>query len=377
VTVLKALLLAAAGASGISTVVGASRWRRSRLLILCYHGVSLGDEHEAMPELYIPPEQFRRRLVRLRERRCHVLPLGDALARLHAGTLPPRSVALTFDDGTQDFAERAAPLLREFDVPATVYLATYYCGRGQPVFDTALRYLLWRGRGSGADLADLAAAPGPLRLVSERDVPPAWHALYGHARDEAMGADAKDALLQRVADRVGVDYAAFAESGMFQVMTPEQVRGLPRDLVEVQLHTHRHRVPRDRDALAREIADNRAHLRRLGVEYATEFCYPNGDYRSDAARWLREVGVESAVTCVPGLATRDSDPMLLPRFVDSSVVPDATFDAWLSGVGSLLPRRRMNRLDPDRLRDGLPGPPAPVARRGVTTPSWSSAAGSP
>jgi peptidoglycan/xylan/chitin deacetylase (PgdA/CDA1 family) len=355
-------VLAAAGWTGVSALVARSAWRRSRLLVLCYHGVSLRDEHGALPGLYMPSALFRRRLEHLRDRDCHVLPLGEALARVDAGTLPPRSVALTFDDGTQDFATRTVPLLREFDAPAAVYVATYYCGRRQPIFDTALRYVLWRGRTSGADLADLALVPGPLPLASEADIQRAWNALYDRTRRDAMGADSKDALLRLVAGRVGLDYDAFLASGMFQVMTPAQVQALPHDLVSVQLHTHRHRVPRDRRAFAREVADNRAHLLPLGVQAATHFCYPNGDYRADAAEWLRGLGIESATTCVPGIVSRGTDPMLLPRFVDSTGVTDATFDAWLTGVAGLLPRRRVYRLDPARLRDGLPDrtPAAPL-----------------
>jgi peptidoglycan/xylan/chitin deacetylase (PgdA/CDA1 family) len=348
----KSVLLAASALSGVSAVVGGSRWRRSRLLILCYHGVSLADEHAALPELYMPPDLFGRRLEHLRSRGCNVLPLGPALGRLREGTLPPRSVALTFDDGTQDFAARVVPLLREFGAPATVYIATYYSGRGQPIFDTALRYVLWRGRASGAELGDLLPAPArrPLRVASAAGAEAAWAALFRRSRAEDMTADAKDALLRCVARRVGVDHDAFVASGMFQVMSPGQVRALPRDLVDVQLHTHRHRVPAARAAFEREIADNRAHLLPMGVASATHFCYPNGECRAEAAGWLRGLGVESATTCVPGIAAPHTDPMLLPRFVDTSYVSDATFDAWLSGVADLLPRRRANRFDPARLR---------------------------
>lgn len=361
---LKSLLLAAAGLSGLTALVHGSTWRRSRLLILCYHGVSLGDEHEASPDLYMTAGMLRRRLEHLRARRCCVLPLGEAVRRLWEGSLPPRSVALTFDDGTRDFAECAVPLLRDFAMPATVYLSTYYCGRGQPTFDPALRYLLWRGRASGADVCDLARAARPLPLATAAARQAAWDALYGRARAEAMSADDKDDLLRRLAGRLGVDYDAFLASGMFQVMSPDQVRALPRDLVDVQLHTHRHRVPHDRTAFAREIADNREHLAAFGFGGATHFCYPSGEYRGDAARWLGDLGMRSATTCVPGIATRDADPMLLPRFVDTSAVSDATFDAWLSGVADLLPRRRAYRFDPARLR------PAPSpSRHGLGLPA--------
>lgn len=375
-SIFKPLLLAAAGLSGLTAWVRRSPWRQSRLLILCYHGVSLADEHESTPELYMTAGLLRRRLEHLRARACHVLPLAEAVHRLRDGTLPPRSVVLTFDDGTRDFAERVVPILREFDVPATVYLSTYYCGRGQPTFDPALRYLLWRGRATGADVRDLAAVDHPLPLASDAARQAAWDALYGRAQSQAMNADEKDALLRRLAERLGVDYDAFLASGMFQVMSPDQVRALPHDLVDVQLHTHRHRMPRDRALFAREITDNRDHLAAVGYPGATHFCYPNGEYRGDAAGWLRELGVESATTCVPGIAAPNTDPMLLPRFVDTSAVSDTAFDAWLSGVAGLLPHRRRYRFDPARLRAA--SPTGEGARRApVTTPSSSSAAGSP
>jgi peptidoglycan/xylan/chitin deacetylase (PgdA/CDA1 family) len=312
------VLLAAAGRSGLTALVRGSAWRRSRLLILCYHGVSLGDEHEAAPELYMTAGLLRRRLAHLRDRRCRVLPLGEALERLWAGTLPPRSVALTFDDGTRDFAECVVPLLREFGVPASVYLSTYYCGRGQPTFDPALRYLLWRGRATGADVRDLAGARAALPLATAEARQAAWDAVYGRTREDRLGADAKDALLRRLAGRVGVDYDGFVASGMFQVMSPAQVGALPRDLVDVQLHTHRHWMPHERALFLREIADNRERLTALGFPGGEHFCYPSGEYRADAAEWLLELGVRSATTCVPGVAGPDTDPMLLPRFVDTS-----------------------------------------------------------
>ena len=38
--------------AGIFRMVRDSEWRRQRLLILCYHSISLDDEHEWRPATY-------------------------------------------------------------------------------------------------------------------------------------------------------------------------------------------------------------------------------------------------------------------------------------------------------------------------------------
>jgi peptidoglycan/xylan/chitin deacetylase (PgdA/CDA1 family) len=69
-------------------------------------------------------DDFRRHLDELERWGAVVLPLDDAVAGLEAGTLPPRAVALTFDDGYASVVETAWPLLRERDMPTTLFVVT-------------------------------------------------------------------------------------------------------------------------------------------------------------------------------------------------------------------------------------------------------------
>lgn len=314
-----------------------SSWRRNRLLILCYHGVSLDDEHEWNPALYLTVDALRRRLEILRDSRCTVLPLQDALERLYDGTLPPRSVAITFDDGYFDFYSRAYPLLRAFDLPVTIYLATLRCENNRPVFNLMASYLVWKARGR---VIDVPAIGMSLDLRTPSSQAAAVQSVLGFAARERLNIDAKDALAAGLAEACGVDYPALAARRLLTIMTPEEVRALASNGVRFELHTHRHITPTAAAVWEREIAQNRQCIERMTSRPATHFCYPSGIYRPEFLPVLAEQRVVSATTCDSGLASRRTNPLLLPRFVDTTAVTPVEFEGWVSGVATFLSRNR-------------------------------------
>src|SRR5207237_8216577 len=89
-------ILSAAHRTGVLDVVRDSRWRQKRLLILGYHGVSLEDEHEWNPELYMAPSTVESQLTALERGGSTVLRLGEALAALDESRRAPRVVAPPF-----------------------------------------------------------------------------------------------------------------------------------------------------------------------------------------------------------------------------------------------------------------------------------------
>ncbi|MEO8334191.1 MAG: polysaccharide deacetylase family protein [bacterium] len=349
---LKEVVLKIARTAGAFALVRDSAWRRRRLLILCYHGVSMDDEHEWSPALYITQAKLRERLHSLRDGGYTILPLSEATRRLYDGTLPPRSVALTFDDGAIDFERRALPVLREFSAPATLYLTTFYCASRQPVFDTVLSYVLWKGRASDADVASLCSSVVPLTVGTDAARKKTRNALHDYATREQMSAEEKNAFVARLAATLGVDYEQILERGTLQIMTPDTVRALPADLIDVQLHTHRHRTPRNHALFVREIRDNARMIRELrgSANPLEQFCYPSGDYAGEFFDWLRECDVRYATTCVPDLASSESDPMLVPRFIDTMAMSDTVFEAWTSGFAALLPRKAEYQIDASRIK---------------------------
>jgi peptidoglycan/xylan/chitin deacetylase (PgdA/CDA1 family) len=327
--------------TGVSTLVHNSRWRRQRLLILAYHGISLSDEHVWNGSQFMSADTLRSRLQRLKKSRCSVLPLGEALERLFADDLPDRAVAITFDDGTSDFARMAAPLLKEFDLPGTLYLTTFYTQYQRPVFDLMCSYLLWKGRNATLDFKTFTGQLLRTELATNDSRETALKQIHEFVRARKLSADGKDEFAASLASHLGVDYEALLEQRVMHNLTPDEVKRLAQDGFDIQLHTHRHRTPKDQQLFLREIEDNRASIQKMTGHHGSHFCYPSGVYDPMFLPWLKQAGVVSATTCETGFATRGSNPLLLPRFLDNESLSDIEFESWLSGVARAIPQRRV------------------------------------
>ncbi len=327
--------------AGVFDLVADSGWRRQRLLILCYHGTSLEDEHRWRPTLYMEPAVLEQRLEALKNGGYSVLPLADGLQRLQAGNLPSRSVVITFDDGTYDFYRQAYPRVKSYGFPVTVYQTTYYTDYQRPVFNLITSYMLWKRRGDVIQDGCEFGLTDPLDLRTEVGRHKVVLGLMDLADRENLTGRQKDELARRLGEFLGIDYEALAAKRMFHMMNARELQEIAESGVDVQLHTHRHRAPGDESLFRREIRDNRARIQSLVSSTAVHFCYPSGVYRPEFLGWLRDEQMASATTCDAGLASRRTETLLFPRFIDNQNRTALDFESWLCGVGDLLAFRRL------------------------------------
>jgi peptidoglycan/xylan/chitin deacetylase (PgdA/CDA1 family) len=98
-----------------------------RPLLLAYHAVGAWS-----PALAIPEQALRAQLSLLRRRGYVGLTAVQAEQRRQEGTLPARTVVVTFDDGFRSVL-LARPILEELGFPATIFAVTSFVESGEPV----------------------------------------------------------------------------------------------------------------------------------------------------------------------------------------------------------------------------------------------------
>ena len=164
--------------------------------ILVYHRVGGGSSSE----VDLDPAAFREQLRYLAEHH-DVVTLDRAvglltdLPSLAAGG--ERPVVITFDDGTADFCEHVVPALVEFDLPATLYVATQFIDSGEP-FPWGAPPASWDG------LRD-AVSTGLITIGSHTHT----HALLDRAAPSLI-ADELDRSIELIGEHIGTPPAHFA-----------------------------------------------------------------------------------------------------------------------------------------------------------------------
>jgi peptidoglycan/xylan/chitin deacetylase (PgdA/CDA1 family) len=335
---------------GLSRLVARSAWRRQRLLILCYHGIALDDEHRWHDTLFVSAAHFQRHLALLRHNGCAVLPLGDALQRLYARELPERAVVLTFDDGYYDFQARAWPLLQQSGYPATVYLTTARVEHNFPIVNLFVSYMLWLARERQLDGRGIVGLEGRHSLQTRESRDRLVARMDRAIQARGMTATQKDTVAATIARCLDLDYEALLASRVLTLLRRDEVAALSAQGLDVQLHTHLHRTPEDATLFVDDVLRNRDIIEQTTGRRPTHLCYPSGMYRMAYLPALRREGLASATTCDPGIAACAVDPLLLPRFMDTSAITDVEFEAWVSGVASCLPRRTTRAHPPTHER---------------------------
>ena len=301
-------------------------------LILLYHRVA---EQAVDPwDLGVTPAHFAEHLAILRHY-AHPMSLPQLVQAHQERTLPPRAVAITFDDGYGNNLHGAKPLLEQYDMPATVFIST------GPV--QAHREFWW----DELDQVVLQCQPLPPQLVLEvngtprqwtLDAATTYSSAEHHADVQRVRRDPPPSPSPRLAFYYSLWKYLFhlpepqRQQALTQINAWAQVDPVPRashrplhpqechvleagGLITVGAHTIHHPILSEQSlgGQRHEIQQGKADLETMLNHPVTSFSYPFGAYSQATLPLVREAGFDYACSTIVETTWRYSDRFQLPR----------------------------------------------------------------
>ena len=237
----------------------------------------------------------------------NTLRLDEAVERLKQGRLPTRAASITFDDGYLDNLENAWPILKKYNVPMTVFVATDFT-QGQMMWNDVI-------------IESVRKLNKPLRLPE-----------LGHESIDFSVAESQLSKLHMLINKVKylqpseratiVDKIAFQANYQMEplMMNEAQLKSLDADGVLIGAHTQSHPILTsltDQEA-EQEIQQSKVRLEALLGKPVDYFAYPNGrldaDYNQCHVKIVEGLGFKAAVSTNKGVANSNAPMFELPRF---------------------------------------------------------------
>jgi peptidoglycan/xylan/chitin deacetylase (PgdA/CDA1 family) len=280
-------------------------------VILMLHRVLANDRAADLPhrnELCVGPKAFEHLLGWLKKY-FECVPLMEIL---QPGT--PRSerpkIALTFDDGWRDNALNAFPLLKKYQVPASIFLSTDFIGSRQRFWWESLGETLWRSHGEKArvhliECLQQIGRPLPV-LLDDLDVQRRSLALL-HFLQSLKTLPPSE--LYRLTDQC-------PEESLPQALDWHQVRALEASgLIRFGPHGASHTILTglDDQRLDEELSRSRTALQNGCNRPLPVYCYPNGNHDARVREHVADHDFPFALGTVAGIYRGMSDPLALPR----------------------------------------------------------------
>ncbi|MBN1341187.1 MAG: polysaccharide deacetylase family protein [Phycisphaerae bacterium] len=294
-------------------------YRRARGMVLVYHEILPPGGRAPHTSTQMTLADFRAQLAFITST-CRVMALDAFLAALSERRLPSRACVLTFDDGFRDNYEVALPVLREFGVPATFFVASGYVAAGRPYEADALHDILRLAPPQAQvelDLRPWGGSPLQLSYSEEADRRFGYFKVAGIFKNQ-IPYTARREVIDYLADRFGVDRGSLALPAM---MTPEQVRGLAEAGMTIGSHTEWHisLTADGPEEYARQLAGSRRTLEEMTGQPVGYFSYPFGDpqFCVSARELVREAGYVAAFMGAGSAAELRHGPWLVDRLATS------------------------------------------------------------
>jgi peptidoglycan/xylan/chitin deacetylase (PgdA/CDA1 family) len=240
------------------------RIKKNDPVILMYHRV-LKDEFING----LAPQEFEKQIAYI-HKYFNVVSIEDLLRDIKNNISKPYSLALTFDDGHYDFYTSAWPILKKYNLPASLYITTGFVDGTTWLWPDLLKYILLNSNTAILNVENL----GDISThKTEHHI--SWHKLGDYCL--TLSVDARNNLLLKLASDAKISISNTPQPPFHSVTWPQLQEMYDAGLV-VGSHTVTHPILSSLStaSLEYELTTSAQAIEQHLGSVPTGICYPNG-----------------------------------------------------------------------------------------------------
>lgn len=263
------------------------------------------------PGMYVDPVTFAMHLNALTSY-FSIISINELMKIAHSGKSDRFSkslCAITFDDGWVDYYQNAFPLLKEYNLPATVFLPTNFIGSDQWFWTDRFAFI-WKNKklnnnpGSNQIIEKLLGIKGTFPMQIEK----------GLQILKALPLSEIESVLSEMENAFGMNAG---QQGRAFLNWQEVKEMRDSGLVSFGSHTVDHHIltTLSENEIRKELRGSMQCLldKKVVEKGKVPFCYPNGNFDLNIAQIVKDEGYSCAVTTKTDWNSFSADPFTLNR----------------------------------------------------------------
>jgi len=219
---------------------------------------------------------------------------------------------ITVDDGYADAFEIAFPLLKKFNLPATLFAVTDFVDGKCWLWTDLMRYILTATKQDFLSVEFENGEKIETKLTDEMQR--LETASRVNVRLKKMPNERKEAKIKEIAETLSVEIPALP-TGEFAPISWQQAKEMDASVLKIESHTATHPILTNitERQLDFELQNSKKKLETVLNRKSEHFCYPNGSFNETVWQTVRNNDYKCAVTTDYGFNGKGENPFLLKR----------------------------------------------------------------
>lgn len=273
---------------------------KSQVNILIYHRVGpMTDKWSIDP---IDNEIFEAQMKYL-SKNFEIISLNNLSEKIIKDKIPKKAVAITFDDGYKDNYEFAFPILKKYNIPATIFLSTGNIEQKKLFWWDEVNYMVLHTDLKSIDLKDI----GIYQLNSEKDRIKAGLSIVEKLK--RIENSKKESIIEHLINIANVNISD--KLGKQNILSWNEIKKMNKKGIDFGAHTVTHPILTNitLDKAKMEILNSKNCIEENLETKVKSFAYPNGDSNKNLSSLISKLGFCCSVTTEPGSITNSANEL--------------------------------------------------------------------